>query len=124
MAGTKAKDQAGYRRDIVRMMKKVGTYNQSFEIPINTFAKLLFDYKNTLEVFEKTGGNTIITHTNKSGAKNLIKNPLYLAIEKMRTDIITYARELGLTPAGLKKLNQELQEEKESPLDSVLEKLQ
>lgn len=120
----KKKDEKVYKRDINRMMKKVGTYNKSFEITINAFAKLLYDYQETLAMFEKTGGNVVISHTNKNGATNIIKNPLYQSIEKMRTDIITYARELGLTPAGLKKLNQELQEEKESPLDSVLEKLQ
>lgn len=111
------------QKDIVRKMKKVGTYNASFEMTIEAFAKLIFDYKNTLKIFEKTGGNVVISHTNKSGATNIVKNPLYLAIEKMRTDLILYARELGLTPAGLKKLNQELQEEKASPLDEILSKL-
>lgn len=120
----KKKDEKAYKRDINRMMKQVGTYNKSFEITINTFAKLLYDYQETLVMFEKTGGNVVISHTNKNGSTNIVKNPLYQSIEKMRADIITYARELGLTPAGLKKLNQELQEEKESPLDSILEKLQ
>lgn len=120
----KKKDEKAYKRDINRMMKQVGTYNKSFEITINTFAKLLYDYQETLAMFEKTGGNVVISHTNKNGSTNIVKNPLYQSIEKMRADIITYARELGLTPAGLKKLNQELQEEKGSPLDSILEKLQ
>lgn len=120
----KKKDEKAYKRDINRMMKQVGIYNKSFEITINTFAKLLYDYQETLAMFEKTGGNVVISHTNKNGSTNIVKNPLYQSIEKMRADIITYARELGLTPAGLKKLNQELQEEKESPLDSILEKLQ
>ena len=120
----KKKDEKAYKRDINRMMKQAGTYNKSFEITINTFAKLLYDYQETLAMFEKTGGNVVISHTNKNGSTNIVKNPLYQSIEKMRADIITYARELGLTPAGLKKLNQELQEEKESPLDSILEKLQ
>lgn len=120
----KIKDEKGYKRDIVRMMKKVGTYNKSFDITIETFAKLLFDYKETMAMFEKTGGNVVISHTNKNGATNIVKNPLYQSIEKMRSDIIIYARELGLTPTGLKKLNQELQEQKESPLDEILMKLE
>lgn len=111
------------QKDIVRKMKKVGTYSPSFEMTIEAFAKLIFDYKDTVKMFERTGGNVVIPHTNKSGATNIVKNPLYLAIEKMRTDLILYARELGLTPAGLKKLNQELQEEKASPLDEILSKL-
>lgn len=120
----KKKDEKDYKRDINRMMKQVGTYNKSFEITINTFAKLLYDYQETLAMFEKTGGNVVISHTNKNGSTNIIKNPLYQSIEKMRADIITYARELGLTPAGLKKLNQELQEAKQSPLDEILAKIQ
>lgn len=95
-----------YKRQIVRKMKAVGTYNVSFVYTINVLAKVLADYEETTEQFERAGGHIVVKHTNKSGATNIVKNPLYLAIEKLRDDIITYSRELGLTPAGLKRINE------------------
>lgn len=96
-----------YAKEIKRKMRDVGTYNISFIYTINVLAKVLVDYETTIETFEKTGGNIVIKHTNKNGSTNLVKNPLYLALEKLRDDIITYSRELGLTPAGLKRINQD-----------------
>lgn len=102
-------------------MKDVGTYNTSFVYTINVLAKVLADYEATTERFERTGGHMVIKHTNKSGATNIVKNPLYQAIEKLRDDIITYSRELGLTPAGLKRINKDgAQPDKQSPLERVL----
>lgn len=110
-----------YKRQIVRKMKAIGTYNASFMYTINVLAKVLADYEATTEQFERTGGHMAIKHTNKSGATNIVKNPLYQAIEKLRDDIITYSRELGLTPAGLKRINKDgAQPDKQSPLERVL----
>lgn len=116
--------EARYKRQVVRKMKGVGTYNVSFMHTINVLAQVLADYEETIEVFERTGGQKVIKHTNKAGATNIIKNPLYQAIEKLRDDIITYSRELGLTPAGLKRINQEgAKPSKVSPLERVLAEL-
>jgi len=110
-----------YKRQIVRKMKSIGTYNASFMYTINVLAKVLADYEATTERFERTGGHMVIKHTNKSGATNIVKNPLYQAIEKLRDDIITYSRELGLTPAGLKRINKDgAPPDKQSPLERVL----
>jgi phage terminase small subunit len=96
-----------YKKQIVSKMKNVGTYNVSFSYVIDTLATLMADYEKTLVQFKDTGNNIIVKHTNKNGSTNVVKNPLYLALEKMRDDIILYSRELGLTPAGLKRINQE-----------------
>ena len=48
----------------------------------------------------------VVKYTNKAGATNAVKNPFYLALENLRTDILLYSRELGLTPSGLKKINE------------------
>lgn len=113
-----------YIKEIKRKMRAVGTYNISFSYTIEVLAKVLVDYQTTVETFEKTGGNIVIKHTNKNGSTNIVKNPLYLALEKLRDDIITYSRELGLTPAGLKRINDKGNEPaKKSTLASVLSEL-
>lgn len=96
-----------YKRQIIYKMKQVDTYNASFMYTINVLSKVLADYDKITEQFEKLGGHVVIKHTNKGGSTNIVKNPLYLAIEKLRDDIITYSRELGLTPSGLKRINQD-----------------
>ena len=116
--------QKKYKKEIIKKMKSVGTYNISFIYTINVLAKVLVDYETTVEQFERTGGHIVIKHTNKSGATNIVKNPLYLAIEKLRDDIISYSRELGLTPAGLRRINQDGNKpEKKSNLEIILNQL-
>lgn len=113
-----------YIKEIKRKMRAVGTYHVSFSYTIEALAKVLVDYQTTVETFEKTGGNIVIKHTNKNGSTNIVKNPLYLALEKLRDDIISYSRELGLTPAGLKRINDKGNEPaKKSKLASVLDEL-
>lgn len=113
-----------YIKEIKRKMRAVGTYNTSFNYTIEVLAKVLVDYQTTIETFEKTGGHIVIKHTNKNGSTNLVKNPLYLALEKLRDDIISYSRELGLTPAGLKRINQDGNKpEKKSNLEMILSEL-
>ncbi len=113
-----------YIKEIKRKMIAVGTYNASFSYTIDALAKVLVDYATTVETFEKTGGNIVVEHTNKNGATNIVKNPLYLALEKLRDDIISYSRELGLTPAGLKRINQDGNKSQEkSNLEMILNEL-
>lgn len=115
------KTEEEYKKDIIKKMKDVGTYNVSFIYTINVLAKVLRDYETTTEQFTKTGGSIVIKHTNKNGSTNIVKNPLYLALEKLRDDTIAYSRELGLTPAGLKRINQEGNKPvKKSKLEQIL----
>jgi len=115
------KAQEKIKKDIIKKMKEVGTYNVSFIYTINVLAKVLMDYETTTEQFAKTGGSIVIKHTNKNGSANIVKNPLYLALEKLRDDTIAYSRELGLTPAGLKRINQDGNKpEKKSKLEQIL----
>ena len=83
-----------YKADIVKKMKAVNTYNKSFDHAIKVLAKTLADYDIVLEKFESTGGSIVIKHTNKNGSTNIVKNPLYLALEKLRDDILAYSKEL------------------------------
>ena len=77
-----------------------------------------------IETFEKTGGNVIVKHTNKGGSTNLEQNPALRLVNDLERDALAYWRELGLTPAGLKKLNDVAlkPEQKESALEKALEK--
>lgn len=121
----KEKSIRKHKKNIIKQMKELGTYNKNFDTIIDLTAQIMYDYSVSKEDFEKSGSKITVKYTNKNGATNIVKNPFYLAIEKLRDDSITYLRELGLTPQGLKKINIELGTEKkqESKLDSILESL-
>lgn len=113
-----------YKTELEEQMKALGTYKEEFDIIIDTTAKLLADYEDAVSKFKKSGGNIIIKHTNKAKETNAVKNPFYLAIETMRGQIIKYLNELGLTPAGLKKINdKELNKKSESSIAKVLKQI-
>lgn len=100
-------DEKGYKRKIISDMKSVGTYRPEFGKTIDNLAKIYVDMDTAREQFEKSGGNIVVRHTNKGGNTNLVKNPFFVAIEGLQNNILMYNRELGLTPAGLKRIKGE-----------------
>lgn len=114
-----------YKTTIIRQMKALGIYKKEFSLTINMAAKMMMDYDSAVSKYEQSGGNIIIKHTNKAKQTNAVKNPFYLAIESLRIDILAYMKELGLTPAALKKINEKgLGIKKKSPLAKALSKLE
>lgn len=96
-----------YKKRIISDMKSVGTYKQEFDKVIDNLAKIYEDMDAARGQFVKSGGSIVVKHTNKNGSTNLVKNPFFLAIEGLQNNILQYNRELGLTPAGLRKITGE-----------------
>ena len=48
----------------------------------------------------------LVEYTNKSGATNVMINPLVKMMNDLNRDALTYWKELGLTAASLKKINE------------------
>jgi phage terminase small subunit len=113
--------QKQYYNDLVKKMTALGVYKPEFQHAITGLARALCDQDTMMDKFALSGGQIIVKHTNKSGATNAAKNPFYLAIETLRQDILQYSRELGLTPASLKKINEvEMKSKKESSFSMML----
>lgn len=89
---------------IKRQMKKIGTYKAEYEATIKILAEALRDYYCAKDEFESDGGKYMVEHTNKAGATNYVKNPLYVIMDDLRKNVVAYCRELGLTPTGFKKI--------------------
>lgn len=114
-----------YKKKIVKAMEVLQIYKEEYENVIEILAKMLFDYDMAEIAFNESGGRYVIEYTNKAGATNIVKNPHWIVIESLRADILTYSRELGLTPAGLKKMQGKLDNDKrKSALASALELLE
>ena len=118
--------KAAWKTKIVKAAKEAGTYQPFFDLIIETLADILAKRDDAERIYLEKGGEPIVEHTNKAGATNLEQNPALLLINNLNRDALQYWRDLGLTPAGLKKINEEAVNGKASmsQLDKVLAKLE
>ena len=114
----------GWFKKIKAAATDAGTYQPYFDSVIETLASILERRDQANETFLKTGGNVLVMHTNKSGAQNVEQNPALRLVNDLNRDALAYWRDLGLTPAGLKKLNADVVEKKDSgSLETLLAKI-
>lgn len=115
-------DKSDWKTKIEAACKDAGTYMECFDSVIDTLAGIMETRDNAQEKFEALGGQTIVTHTNRNHEKNIVKNPALTVLMDCNAQALAYWRDLGLTPAGLKKINEGAirQEKKESALEKAL----
>jgi phage terminase small subunit len=117
-------DSKEWKKRIIAEMKKAGTYNECFLSAIEALADILNARDRAKEQFEKSGGSTIVKHTNKGGATNLEQNPALRLMNDLNRDALQYWRDLGLTPKGLKAISEEaLKPEKTDPFVDKIDQL-
>lgn len=112
-----------YKNEIIRKMRSVGTYRDEYESAIDRTAALYMQLDGIEEQFQRSGGSAVIKHTNKAGATNLVKNPFLTARDEVYSQLLAYERELGLTPASLKRLNGSAGEGTENKLAAALREM-
>ena len=95
---------AQWKRKIKKATVDAGTYRNIFDAVIDTLSDVLEQRDRAKEQFLKSGGNMVISYTNKGGATNPSKNPFMLAWDDLNSTALSYWRELGLTPAALRKM--------------------
>jgi hypothetical protein len=100
-------DKVGWVARITGSCQAAGTWREWFTDVIDTLAAILERRDALEELFAEEGGEVMIEHTNKAGATNYEQNPILRMINDLNRDALAYWRDLGLTPAGLKKLNEE-----------------
>ena len=117
--------EKGWKTDIRKACEEVGTYKECFFPMMDTLAWILAERDKAIQDYIKGGRERVIEHTNKNGSTNEAQNPILRLINDYNRDALSYWRELGLTPAGLKKLNEAAMknEEKGSNLEKALAKL-
>jgi phage terminase small subunit len=98
---------AEWKKRITRDVKAAGTYQKYFGSVIDTLSAILARRDDAEALFVATGGNILVKHTNKGGATNIEQNPALRLINDLNRDALAYWRDLGLTPAGYKRLNLE-----------------
>ena len=101
-------------------MKKLGTYKAEFDQVIKIFTDMVFQYRQFEQMFEESGHKITEEYTNKAGATNERKVPLYTAMESLRKDILTYSNRLCLNPKSLENITVDIK--KESKLAAILDR--
>ena len=118
-------DAKKWKAKITAQCKEVGTFRKAFCPAIETLAQVLAQRDATRKEFEESGGASVIEYTNKFGATNYTKNPLLVLWDDLNKSALAYWRDLGLTPAGLKKIDEAaLKGKKQSTLAKALSELE
>ena len=116
---------AEWKEKIVLSCKDAGTYRNCFEDVIDTLASILETRDKAKEQYEKTGAEPVIMYTNKGGAANPTKNPILATVDELNKTALTYWRDLGLTPKGLKAIDESAVKAKKTPgLQEVLKMIE
>lgn len=98
-------NRAEWKENIVQACKDAGTYRHYFDNVIDTLAETMEMRDDARQKFYATGGNSVVSHTNQGGNTNIVKNPMLVVIDDLNKTALAYWRDLGLTPAGLKRIN-------------------
>lgn len=119
-------DKKRWKSKIKKAAADAGTYQPFFDAAIDTLAGILARRDEAEEAFVKLGGQVLVKHTNKGGATNIEQNPALRLVNDLNRDALAYWRDLGLTPAGLKRINEaavQPKKETSSPLATALLRL-
>jgi hypothetical protein len=106
MAARKPRSRGAWKSRIKKAMVQVGTWNASFDDAADTLADILERRDVALQEFLDEGGKATFEHISDRGAVNIKKNPRLQVWQDLNAQALAYWRDMGLTPAGLKKLNE------------------
>ena len=80
----------------------------SFQTTIIILAEMLEERDRIYKAYVDTGAEPVVTFKSDRGAENLKQNPLLRQWQEINTAVLAYLRDLGITPAGLRKLQGQL----------------
>lgn len=109
------------KEKVISNMTSLGVYREEYEDIIDIYVNMLHRLKMLYEEFEASGYEVETEYTNKAGATNQRKTPLYLSIEKLENDIVTYSDRLCLNPKAVGNIV--ASNEPTSKLDQVMAKI-
>lgn len=100
------------------------TYEVHFDSVIDSLAGILQVRDEAEAQYDMEGRQPTIDQANVAGGSKKVKNPLLTVIMDSNTQALAYWRDLGLTPAGLKKLNADaIKEKRDGGLEKLLTKV-
>ena len=95
-----------WKKIIKEQTTNIGTYNKAFDPVIADLAKILEQRDASYKQFADEGKHLMVEKTSDRGAVNIVQNPLVTLWDKLNATALAYWRDLGLTPKGLKAINE------------------
>lgn len=105
-------DKDAWNRKIKTLMKRAGTYQKHFDPAIAALSEILEQRDHAYEEYVEGGAQLLVEKTSDRGAVNSAKNPLISLWNDLNGMALSYWKELGLTPASLKKINEAAMDKK------------
>ena len=113
-----------WESEVRAQVKAVGTYREAYEPVIMTLATVLEQRDRAYADYIEDGARSTIEKTRDRGAKNVGINPKLRAWQDLNAQALAYWRDLGLTPAGLKRIDEKATKApRKSALAEALESL-
>lgn len=103
-----------WEKKIIKACKDAGTYQAYFAEAIKTTAWILEQRDELIKKYEESGGEAVVEHINTKNQTNLEQNPCLRMINDLNRDIRAFLNDLGLTPKGLKAINEAALDKKET----------
>lgn len=100
--------KAEYKKRIKSQISIDAEFITNFETSINILAEILEERDRVHAEYIAQGAQPVITFESDRGAKNPKQNPLLKQWNDLNTTALQYMRDLGITPAGLRKLQGQL----------------
>ena len=119
MALVKASTVKGFSGKIRKSCRAVGTYRPEFETAITRLAEYYVREAQLTQLYDDNGAMPIVK---ERGTGNEILNPILEEKDRLHRQILTLERELGLTPAALRRVNEAAMAEKKQvdPLSAAI----
>lgn len=114
-----------WKAKIIKLTKQIGTYQDAFEPAIQATADILEQRDRIYQQYVEEGSQPMVIKTLDRGNQNTAENPLLKTWRELQAQALSHWKELGLTPAALKKINELAVSKKKqsSPLEKALMKL-
>lgn len=115
---------ATWRNRIRESCSAVGTLRDAFVPAINALAEILEQRDNVYQDYLASGAEPVIWKLSDRGSEQLVPNPRLKLWTDLNNQALAYWRDLGLTPAGLKKIDEQaMKPKKKSALAEALRDL-
>lgn len=110
-----------WKKRITKACMDAGTYQEYFDSVITSLAEILEIRDQVKKYYNDSGAEPIVMRTNKGGHTNAEKNPILVVYDDMNQTAMQYWKELGLTPKGLKAIDEKAFQgkKKKKTLESV-----
>ena len=102
----KTTTEKGFRLKIRDAMRALGTYDEAFETTIEEMAEYYVRAQMAKEQWRDEGSPLLLEQFNKGGNQYFIRHPLLQEIDNCTRTIMQLKKELGLTPAAIKRINE------------------